>query len=130
MTIEEFRNYCLSKPGSTESFPFDEDVLVFKVLNKMFALTSLKKWEEGDHSINLKCDPDKAVELREKYPDSVFPGYHMHKKHWNTVVIENSDLTEKYIKYLINHSYELVVSKLPKKDKAKLDSFNANLLGG
>jgi len=130
MTIDEFRNYCLKKPGSSESFPFDDNVLVFKVMNKMFALTSLKRWEEGDHSINLKCDPDKAVELREKYPDSVFPGYHMHKKNWNTVVIENSDLTEKYIKYLINHSYELVVSKLPKKDKAKLDSFNANLPGG
>lgn len=120
MTIEEFRDFCLSKPGSSESFPFDQDTLVFKVMNKMFALTSLKKWEEGEHSVNLKCDPAKAIELREKYPDFVFPGYHMHKKHWNTVVVEQSDLTEKFIKHLINHSYELVVSKLPKKDKEEL----------
>lgn len=124
MTIEEFRDYCLSKPGSTESFPFDEDVLVFKVLHKMFALTSLKKWEAGDYSINLKCDPDKAIELRKRYPDSVQPGYHMHKKYWNTVVIQDSDLSEKYIQYLINHSYELVVSKLPKKDKEKLKTMD------
>jgi len=120
MTIEEFRNFCLSKTGSTESFPFDDNVLVFKVMNKMFALTSLKKWEEGEHSVNLKCDPEKAVELREKYPDFVFPGYHMHKKQWNTVIIENTGLTEKLIKHLINHSYELVVSNLPKKDKGDL----------
>jgi len=120
MSIEEFRDFCLNNPGSSESFPFDDDILVFKVLNKMFALTSLKKWEEGDHSINLKCDPGKAIELREKYPDSVFPGYHMHKKHWNTVVIENTELSERYIRYLINHSYELVVSNLPKKDREKL----------
>lgn len=124
MTIEEFRDYCLSKPGSSESFPFDDNVLVFKVLNKMFALTSLKKWEAGDYSINLKCDPVKAIELRERYPESVQPGYHMHKKHWNTVLIENSDLSEKYIRYLINHSYELIVSKLPKKDREKLKTMN------
>jgi predicted DNA-binding protein (MmcQ/YjbR family) len=117
MTIEEYREYCLAKPGTTESFPFDEDVLVFKVMNKMFALTSLKKWEEGDHSINLKCDPKKATELRETYPDDVFPGYHMSKKHWNTVVIEYGTLSDDLIKHLINHSYELVVSKLPKKDR-------------
>ncbi|RRO11923.1 MmcQ/YjbR family DNA-binding protein [Flavobacteriaceae bacterium 14752] len=123
MTIEELRNYCLSKPGASESFPFDDNVLVFKVMNKMFALTSLKKWEAGEHSINLKCDPKKAIKLREKYPEFVFPGFHMHKKHWNTVVIENSDLIETFIKHLINYSYELVVSKLSKKDKAKLDSF-------
>lgn len=120
MTIEEFREFCLSKPGSSESFPFDDDVLVFKVLNKIFALTSLKKWESGDHSINLKCDPDKAIKLREKYSNDVSPGYHMHKKHWNTIVIENTELSERYIRYLINHSYELVVSKLPKKDREKL----------
>lgn len=120
MSIEEFRTYCLSQKGCTESFPFDKDTLVFKVMNKMFALTSLKKWEAGDHSINLKCDPKKAIELREKYPESVQPGYHMHKKHWNTVTVQNSVLTEKYIKHLINHSYELVVSKLTKKDKIAL----------
>jgi predicted DNA-binding protein (MmcQ/YjbR family) len=124
MSIEELRSYCLSKKASTESFPFDEDVLVFKVMNKIFALTSLRKWEEGDHSINLKCDPLKAVELREKYPGDVFPGYHMNKTHWNTVVIEHGTLSEKYIKHLINHSYELVVSKLPKKDRAQIQQLD------
>lgn len=124
MSIDEFRTYCLAKPGTTESFPFDNDVLVFKVLNKMFSLTSLKKWESGDHSINLKCDPEKAIDLREKYPDDVFPGYHMSKKHWNTVVIEYGNLSENFIRHLINHSYELVVSKLPKKERQKLNSTN------
>ena len=124
MTIEEFRDYCLSKPGSSESFPFDEDVLVFKVMNKMFTLTSLKKWEEGDHSVNLKCDPEKAIAYRQKYPDDVFPGYHMSKKHWNTVVIEYGNLDENLIKHMINHSYELVVSKLPKRDREKLKTID------
>lgn len=124
MSIEEYRAFCLAKPGTTESFPFDDNVLVFKVLNKMFALTSLKKWDEGDHSINLKCDPQKAMDLREKYPDDIFPGYHMSKKHWNTVVIEYGNLSENFIRHLINHSYELVVSKLPKKERQKLNSTN------
>ena len=119
MTIEEFRNYCLSKRGSSESFPFDEDVLVFKVLNKMFALTSLKKWEEGDHSVNLKCDPEKAIAYREKYPDDVYPGYHMSKKHWNTVQLDGS-LADSLIFALINDSYDLVVKSLPKKTQYAL----------
>lgn len=120
MNIEDYRAYCLAKPGTTESFPFDEHVLVFKVMNKMFALTSLKKWDEGDLSINLKCDPLKAQELRNRYPDDIFPGYHMSKKHWNTVIIEYGNFPENIIKQLINHSYELVVSKLPKKDREQL----------
>ena len=114
MNIDEFRDYCLAKPETTEEFPFDNDTLAFKVMGKMFALTSLANWEKGDHSINLKCDPQKAEVLREQYPDDVFPGYHMNKKHWNTVNIDQTVLSEKYIRYLINHSYELVVSKLPK----------------
>ena len=120
MEIDEFRNYCLSKPQTTEEFPFDEDTLVFKVAGKMYALTSLKKWEEGDHSINLKCDPDEAIKLRDKYPDEVLPGYHMHKKHWNTVVVNGHNLSEKFIRHLINHSYDLVVSKLPKKKREEI----------
>jgi predicted DNA-binding protein (MmcQ/YjbR family) len=120
MEIDEFRQYCLQKPETSESFPFDEDTLVFKVAGKMFALTSLSKWEAGDHSINLKCDPDLAIELREKYPHDVLPGYHMHKKHWNTVTIVNSALSESYIRHLINHSYELVVSKMPKGKREEL----------
>jgi len=114
MNIDEFRDYCLAKPETTEEFPFDNDTLVFKVMGKMFALTSLASWEKGDHSVNLKCDPEKSEMLREQYPDDVFPGYHMNKKHWNTVNIDQTVLSEKYIRYLINHSYELVVSKLPK----------------
>lgn len=120
MNIEEFREFCLSKNGVTEEFPFNEDTLVFKVKNKIFALTSLQKWEKGDYSVNLKCNPDLAVELREKYPDDVLPGYHMNKKHWNTVHIQFTQLSEKYIHHLINHSYELVVSQLAKKLREEL----------
>jgi predicted DNA-binding protein (MmcQ/YjbR family) len=112
MNIEDFYNYCISKPDVTENFPFDKDTLVFKVKGKMFALTSLQKWEEGDHSVNLKCDPDYALELRSEY-EAVQPGYHMHKKHWNTVSF-NQDVSDKLILELVDHSYELV-SKANKK---------------
>ncbi len=120
MNIEEFRAYCIRKKGATEAFPFDEDVLVFKVMNKMFALTSLSRWEQGDQSINLKCDPDRAQELRAQY-DSVQPGYHMSKTHWNTVHINNPELTPSLVKELIDHSYDLVVAKLPRKSRHKLE---------
>jgi len=109
MNIEDIREYCLSKKGADESFPFDEDTLVFKVGDKMFALMSL---EEGA-SINLKCEPEKAIELRERYLE-IKPGYHMNKKHWNTVLY-NGSLSDKMIKELIDHSYSLVVKGLPKK---------------
>ena len=109
MDIIQLREYCLSFKGATEDFPFDEDTLVFKVMGKMFALVGLEK-----------CDPEKAIELREKYPEEIYAGYHMSKKHWNTVVINGSQLTEKQIKHFINHSYELVVSKLTKKQKQEL----------
>lgn len=114
MNIEELREYCLSKKGTTEGFPFDETTLVFKVLGKMFALTNL----EGDLSVNLKCEPERAVELREHYP-AVSPGYHMSKKHWNTVRIDGS-IPDSTIKQWIDDSYDIVVSKLPKKEKTKL----------
>ncbi len=113
MSIEEYYTYCLSKKGVTEDFPFDQDTLVFKVGGKMFALTSLKKWEEGDHSVNLKCEPDYALELRSIY-QAVLPGYHMNKKHWNTIHF-NQDLPDKMVYELINHSYDLVFKSLPKK---------------
>ena len=109
MNIEEFRNYCLSKYGSTEEFPFDENILVFKVKGKIFALVDVDLFQ----SINLKCDPEKALALREKY-ESVKPGYHMNKKHWNTIAMDCS-VSDNELHYWINHSYELVVSKLPKK---------------
>lgn len=113
MNIEDYRNYCINKKEVTEHFPFDEDTLVFKVCNKMFALASLKKWEEGNAFINLKCDPDYAQELRVEY-DGVQPGYHMHKLQWNSVYV-NSDVPTRLITKLIDHSYDLVVQKLPKK---------------
>lgn len=114
MNIEQLREYCISKPGTTESFPFDETTLVFKVGGKMFALTDL----EGDFSINLKCDPEKAIELREKY-DFVLPGYHMSKVHWNTVKIDGR-VNEKLLCEWIDMSYDLVFESLPKKIKQEI----------
>lgn len=114
MNIEELYQYCLSKKGVTEDFPFDEDTLVFKVLGKMFALVGLKKWESGEKSINLKCNPDYAEELRAEY-SCIQPGYHMSKKHWNTVYLQDGDLQPKFILELIDHSYEMVVKSMPKK---------------
>ncbi|BDS11149.1 MmcQ/YjbR family DNA-binding protein [Aureispira anguillae] len=116
MNIEDFRIYCLSKTGTEECLPFDENTLVFKVMGKMFALTSLEKEE---FTVNLKCDPDKSLELRESY-DEVQPGYHMNKKHWNTVAFERS-LRDSFLKELIDHSYNLVVKGLTKKVKAELE---------
>lgn len=111
MNFEDFRNYCLSKKGVTESFPFDEQTLVFKVAGKMFALADI----EGFDSINLKCDPEKALELRDKY-HGVQPGYHMNKRHWNTVSV-NDDVPSNQIYELIDDSYSLVISTLPRKIK-------------
>jgi predicted DNA-binding protein (MmcQ/YjbR family) len=109
MNIEEIRNYCLSKPATEESLPFDEDTLVFKVMGKMFALISIT----NPDTLNLKCEPEYALELREKYA-AIRPGWHMNKIHWNTVQI-SSGLNKKFISELIDHSYEQVVSKMPKK---------------
>lgn len=108
MNIEELREYCISKKGVTEGFPFDEVTLVFKVGGKMFVLTNL----DGEPSVNLKCNPEKAVELREQYSE-IIPGYHMSKLHWNTIYLDRS-LPEKLIKELIDLSYELVLASLPK----------------
>ncbi len=112
MNIEEYREYCMAKAGVTEHFPFDEQTLVFKVMNKMFALADVDLFI----SINLKCDPERAIELRETY-DAVQPGYHMNKKHWNTIEMDGGD---KLIRELIDHSYELIVAGLPKKLKEEL----------
>lgn len=114
MDIEKLREYCLSKKGVTEGFPFDETTLVFKVMNKMFALVNL----EPPHSINLKCKPEKAVELREIY-HWVLPGYHMNKEHWNTIELWNAE-KDLLVEEWIDNSYELVVDGLPKADKEKL----------
>lgn len=118
MNIEEFREYCLAKKGVTESFPFDEETLVFKVMGKMFALTGL---ETNPATANLKCDPERAIELREEYDGLIIPGYHMSKKHWNTVELE-SNLPNKLVLELIDHSYDLVVKSLTKKLQTELQN--------
>ena len=117
MNIEEIRDYCLAKPGVTEGFPFGQDVLVFKVMNKMFALTGL----EGDPPyVNLKCDPERAIELREEYED-IRPGYHMNKAQWNSLYF-TFNLPRDLVLELIDHSYELVIQGLKKKDREELES--------
>src|ERR1700747_3086171 len=110
MDLALFREYCLSKPRATEGTPFGPDVLVFKVKGKMFALLAL---DEVPPRVNLKCDPDLALELRDRY-EQVEPGYHMNKKHWNTVV-HDGVIPDAEIRKMIDHSYELVVRSLPKK---------------
>jgi predicted DNA-binding protein (MmcQ/YjbR family) len=114
MNIESYREYCLAKKGVTEDFPFDNETLVFKVGGKMFALTGIEQFK----SINLKCDPERAIELREEY-SGILPGYHMSKKHWNTVMMDGS-VPMKLIKQLIDDSYDLVVSSLPKRERDAL----------
>ena len=122
MDIESLREYCLAKNKATEGFPFDKNTLVFKVLGKMFALFPLDKWDKGEASVMLKCDPERTVELREQY-EEVRPGFHMNKKHWNTVSFEGS-LEEDLLCELIDHSYDLVVKGLRKKDRALLEELD------
>ena len=107
MDIESLRDYVLQKPNVTEGFPFGEDVLVFKVNNKLFLLVPLNT---QPLQFNAKCNPDEALELREEYPDAVLPGYHMNKKHWNTVII-NGMLTNKQLLEMIDNSYNLVAKR-------------------
>jgi predicted DNA-binding protein (MmcQ/YjbR family) len=116
MNIEEFRDYCIHLKGVTEEFPFDDVTLVFKVMGKIFALTDIST---SEFSVNLKCDPELAVELREKY-SCVLPGYHMNKAHWNTVHVDGT-VSSKLIIEWTNHSYELVVKQLTKKLKQELN---------
>jgi predicted DNA-binding protein (MmcQ/YjbR family) len=116
MNIEEFREFCIGMKGVTEELPFDENTLVFKVMGKMFALTGMDNFV----SVNVKCDPEKAIELREEY-NAVKPGYHMNKKHWNTIEV-NSDMSDQELRDWVLHSYDLVVAKLPKKTREELKS--------
>ncbi|MBC6989823.1 MULTISPECIES: MmcQ/YjbR family DNA-binding protein [Hymenobacter] len=108
MNIEDFRDYCLLKPGVVEDTPFDLDTLVFKVGGKIFALTDISTFG----SVNLKCDPERAIQLREEY-DYVLPGYHMNKKHWNTILI-GTGVSDRQLREWVDHSYELVLKSLPK----------------
>ncbi len=114
MHIDELRDYCLSKPHASESFPFDETTLVFKVADKMFALVDL----DDNTWVNLKCNPERAVELREQY-DGIMPGYHMNKKHWNLVRLDGV-FSHSFICGLIDHSYQLVVGSLSAKKRIEL----------
>ncbi len=118
MNVEAFRDYCMFKRGVTEEFPFDEHTLVFKVMGKMFALVPL---ERIPSQANLKCDPERALELRETYDGLITPGYHMSKIHWNTLYLES--LNPELTKALVDHSYNLVVSKLTKKGKLQLENW-------
>ncbi len=120
MDLETFRDYCISLPGVTEGFPFGETTLVFKVGGKIFALADAELFA----SVNLKCDPDFAVELRERYP-AVIPGYHMNKKHWNTVQMDGS-IPGKLLREWTQHSYDLVCSSLPAKIRQALASGREN----
>lgn len=117
MNIEELRDYCLSRPFATEDTPFDETTLAFKVGGKIFALTNI---ESLPTRVNLKCDPERAIELRESYPDTIMPGYHMNKNHWNTILVEEFEAS--MIQGLVNHSYQLVFSSLTKKKRSTLQS--------
>ena len=114
MHIETLREYCLDKPGVEEALPFGPDTLVYKVNGKIFLITGL---DEETLSFNVKCDPELAVELREKY-DCVKPGYHMNKKHWNTIVVDGSVPNKKLIEW-IDHSYQLVAKTTSQKMKKR-----------
>ena len=116
MNIESYRSYCLAHKGVTEEFPFGDGVLVYKVMGKMFALAGIEHFE----SVNLKVDPEKGVELRERYT-AVQPGYHMNKKHWITVTIDGS-IPDRLLRQWIDHSYDLVASRLTKIEKRALES--------
>ncbi len=115
MNIEDVRSHCLARPGTTEGFPFGEQTLVFKVMGKMFALLPL----DNPVSINLKADPDYSDELREQYDGRIKPGWHMNKRHWNTVSLVDN-LSEKLVRDLIDHSYDMVVKGLKKGDQEAL----------
>ena len=115
MNVEEVRQICIARKGVTESFPFDDLTLVLKVGGKIFSLINLDK----NPSVNLKCDPERAVDLREHH-HAILPGYHMNKQHWNTVLLDGS-LPEKLIAEMIGHSYDLVYNSLPRKAKDEVD---------
>ena len=116
MHIEAFRTYCLNKKGVEETLPFGEDTLVFKVMGKMFSLTSFSE----PNNCNLKCNPNYALELSAQYP-SIKPGYHMNKQHWNTVMVDGS-IPEKEVKAMIDHSYDEVVKGMTKKQRQELEN--------
>lgn len=118
MDIEQFRMYCLAKKGVTEDFPFNEFTLCMRVMGKIFAITGL---DNPDFSVNLKCEPEYGIELRESY-SGVQPGWHMNKSHWNTVLFDTGELDEKLLRSLIDHSYVLVAKSLKKSEREALEN--------
>ncbi|NNK87811.1 MAG: MmcQ/YjbR family DNA-binding protein [Flavobacteriaceae bacterium] len=119
MHIDQIRNHCLAKKGTTEEFPFDQDTLVFKVMNKMFVIAPLDKWERGEATLTLKCDPDYTMELRDRY-ESIYPGPYVSNKHWNTVDLFTGELHPEFVLELIDHSYDMVVKGMPKRLRDEL----------
>ncbi len=121
MDLVFIQEYCENKKAVTASFPFDQNTLVFKVMNKMFLLTGLSSWEENKPFINVKCDPEKAIELREQYEQTVTGAYHMSKTHWNSIYLDGV-LSQQEICGWIDHSYDLIVASLKKADRETLAS--------
>lgn len=121
MHIDQIRDHCLSKKAVTESFPFDENTLVFKVMNKMFLMVPLDKFEKGEASVTVKCDPEYTIELREQY-ESVYAGPYVSNKHWNTLAIYKNELSPKLVLELIDHSYDMVVKGMTKKLREELNN--------
>lgn len=119
MHIEAFRDHCIAKPGVEETFPFDESTLVFKVMGKMFAICNVDKYT----GFNAKCDPERAIELREQYPEGIIPGWHSNKTHWNTIIAD-ANVPDQLQRELIDHSYALVAAGLTAKLKAELQKLN------
>ena len=117
MEADEIREYFLSKPSVSEETPFGPEVLVYKIAGKMFATLGVDDEDQLGRS-NLKCEPERAIQLREQH-EAILPGYHMNKKHWNTLVLDGS-LPASLVRDLVDHSYELVVAKLPKREREKL----------
>lgn len=116
LDIEQLRQYCLHKAGTTESLPFDDQTLVFKVMGKMFALIPLERYPT---SVSLKCNPERAIELRIQYDGIITGAYHMNKTHWNTVIVDGY-LPDALVRELIDHSYDLIVASLKKADRIAL----------
>ena len=118
-TLDIIRIFCLNKSQTTESFPFDQDTLVFKVLGKIFALCPLSKWEAGNPSITLKCNPIYASKIRQQY-HCIKPGFHANKKHWNTIYLKTNDVSTEFLFELISHSYDMVLQNMSKKQRDQL----------
>lgn len=119
MDIEQIREYCLKKKSASECFPFDEHTLVFKVLNKMFVIAPLNKWDKEEDTLTVKCDPTYCLELRETY-ESIYPGPYVSNKHWNTLALYKKELKSNFINHLIDHSYDMVVKGMTKKHQENL----------